>query len=57
MNMGNLSGALFIDLSKAFDSIHHARRLNKLSMMGLDHFAINWVESYLSRTQQQFSMV
>ena len=35
MNMGNLSGALFIDLSKAFDSIHHARRLNKLSMMGL----------------------
>ena len=51
MNMGNLSGVIYIDLSKAFDSIHHGRLLNKLSMLGLDPLAISWLESYLNRTQ------
>ena len=40
-----------MDILKAFDSIHHGRLLNKLSMLGLDHFALNWLSSYLTRTQ------
>ena len=51
MNNGNLSGLLYIDLAKAFDSIHHGRLLNKLSMLGLDVFAGNWLENYLTCTQ------
>ena len=51
MNMGNLLGVLFVDLSKAFDSIHHGRLLNKLSMLGLDVCAVNWLKTYLTRTQ------
>ena len=51
MNMGNLSAVLYIDLSKAFDSIHHGRLLNKLSMLGLDPLAVSWLESYLTRSQ------
>ena len=54
MNNGNLTGLLYIDLSKAFDSIHHGRLLNKLSMLGLDSLAVSWLESYLTRTQTTF---
>ena len=51
INNGNLSALLFVDISKAFDSIHHDRLLNKLSMLGLDHLAVCWLSSYLTRTQ------
>ena len=50
-NNGNLSALLFVDLSKAFDSIHHGRLLNKLSMLGLNPRSVNWLSSYLTRTQ------
>ena len=40
INNGNISALLYVDISKAFDSIHHGCLLNKLSMLGLDHFAI-----------------
>ena len=51
VNNGNLVTILYVDISKAFDSIHHGRLLNKLSALGLDNFAIDWLGTYLSRTQ------
>ena len=51
INNGNLSALLYVDISKAFDSIHYGRLLNKLSMLGLNSIAIDWLDSYLTHTQ------
>lgn len=41
-----------LDLSKAFDSIDHKLLLKKLSKMGLEENAVNWVKSYLTNRKQ-----
>lgn len=44
--------ALFIDLSKAFDTVDHQILLNRLSEIGLSTKAVDWFKNYLSsRTQ------
>jgi hypothetical protein len=44
--------ALFVDLSKAFDTVDHDILLNKLSSIGLSSDACSWFHDYLSdRTQ------
>ena len=40
--------ALFVDLSKAFDTVDHHLLLNKLSLMGFDHMSLQWFKSYLT---------
>ncbi len=46
------SAALFIDLSKAFDTVDHNILLNKLISLGFDNSSINWCSNYLTgRTQ------
>ena len=35
MDEGQLTGTLFIDLSKAFDTVSHAAPLNKLNKYGI----------------------
>ena len=54
MNNGDITGLIYIDISKAFDSIHHGRLLNKLSMLGLHVDLLNWFNTYLKRTQCTF---
>ena len=49
----DLTGAVFIDLSKAFDSIDHAVVLAKLSAYGFDKTALHWFTNYLSSRQQR----
>lgn len=39
---------IFMDLSKAFDSISHSKLLNKLQNFGVNKTAFQWLESYLS---------
>lgn len=47
-----LTGALFIDLTKAFDMVDHYLLLDKLHPIGLDSSSLFWFNSYLYRRQQ-----
>ena len=43
---------IFIDLSKAFDTVNHNILLTKLKYFGLTEDCINWFKSYLSNRKQ-----
>ena len=47
MDTGMLTGAVFVDLSKAFDTVDHARFLSKLLIYGILNRELKWFESYL----------
>ena len=50
---GLLNGVVFIDLTKAFDTIDHEIILREMSYLGVDQAAIKWFSSYLrARTQR-----
>ncbi len=42
-----LVGAVFLDLSKAFDSINHSILLSKLSFYGIKNASLRWFSSYI----------
>jgi hypothetical protein len=44
--------AIFMDLSKAFDTLNHDILLHKLSYYGVKHESLQWFESYLSNRKQ-----
>ncbi len=44
---GVVSGVLFLDLRKAFNSVNHYILLRKLRSAGLTEFTVNWFASYL----------
>lgn len=49
---GKLTGAVFLDLTHAFDTINHGTLLNKLVSYGVSNKEIAWFESYMFlRTQ------
>ena len=53
LDKGLLVGVVFIDVSKAFDSINHRLLISKLSSLGIQGTALDWFTSYLEdRTQQ-----
>ena len=42
------TGALFIDIKRAFDMVDHSLLLNKLYLIGFRGVPYKWFESYLS---------
>jgi len=52
----NLTMAVFLDLSKAFDTISHNILISKLENMGIRGVAKCWFESYLSNRKQFMSI-
>ena len=46
-------GIIFLDIKKAFDSVHHSTLLSKLKHYGISGLAFKWFESYLSGRRQQ----
>lgn len=52
IDSGVVVGVVFIDLTKAFDTINHQTLLKKLSSFNLSKNKLNWLESYLSQRRQ-----
>ena len=48
--------AIFLDLSKAFDTLNYTILLYKLKYYGLDNVAYNLQENYLTSRQQQVKL-
>ena len=49
---GSLTGAIFVDLSKAFDTVSHSSLLNKLPSFGIHGTELNWFTDYLFNRKQ-----
>ena len=52
LNMGHKVGVIYMDLSKAFDSLNHELLIAKLRCYGLDQNAVEFFKSYLSNRYQ-----
>lgn len=49
---GNITVVLFVDLSKAFDTVNHHVLLHKLLSFGICNNTHNWFKSYLTNRSQ-----
>lgn len=52
MDDGKLTGALFMDLRKAFDTVNHGCLLQKLPYYGIFGTELEWIGSYLFQRSQ-----
>ena len=53
LDKGGYVCAMFMDLSKAFDTIHHDLMITKLEAYGLSQDALQYMRSYLTNRQQR----
>ena len=52
LDSGNSAVAIFIDLSKAFDTLNHNILIEKLHYYGINNLELSWFSSYLSNRSQ-----
>ncbi len=52
MDQGMLTGSVFIDLKKAFDTVHHDLLIEKLSRYGIRNSELSWFKDYLNNRSQ-----
>ena len=55
MEQGKLCWALFVDLTKAFDTVDHGILLSKLFSIGLSGNSLQWFRSYATERKQRTS--
>ena len=55
-NNKNYSSCIFIDYSKAFDTIDHTILIDKLKIYGLDTMSLNFLTSYLTNRYQRINI-
>jgi len=54
LDNGDRIDAIIIDISKAFDLVHHGRLLTKIANSGVDSRVVVWIREFLlGRTQSQ----
>ncbi|CAM4618109.1 unnamed protein product [Caretta caretta] len=53
VNEGKAVDVLFLDFSKAFDTVFHSILASKLKKYGLDEWTIRWIESWLDCQAQR----
>ena len=53
LDTGDEVDVIFLDFSKAFDSVPHGRLLHKLSLLGIQGFLHAWFTDYLSSRSQR----
>ena len=52
MDASRCTGRLYVDLRKAFDTVHHGNLLSKLLHYGIKNLELAWLEDYLfNRTE------
>ena len=56
MDSGSLTEAVFLDLSKAFETVDHNLLLHRLKSVGLLDDTVNWLQSYLTSRKQRTSV-
>ena len=52
MDNSTVTGVVFLDLPKAFDTVNHSILLRKLSNIGVDDMTLDWFDSFLSNRSQ-----
>ena len=53
MDKGNVCGAVFLDLAKAFDTVDHQILMKKLQWVGVCNSDIQWFITYLHDRSQR----
>ena len=53
MDNGQVTGSVFLDLRKAFDTVGHLILINKLKNLGVSGKRLSWFHSYLTSLTQR----
>ncbi|CAM4712535.1 unnamed protein product [Lepidochelys kempii] len=53
VDMGKAVDVIYLDFSKAFDTVSHSILSSKLKTYGLDEWTIRWIESWIDHWAQQ----
>ena len=56
LSNGCFTGAVFLELSKAFDAVDHALLVEKLKAIGAGSHVVEWFASYLNSQYQVTSV-